>query len=160
MENSYYTHFTSPIRRSIDYFNQILLINKKDIFTMEELQNKVNHINNFEKNVKKFYRKKNRLDFIFNNKNTEEILTYGYITELNESRIRVYISEYNIDENIRLYDNKISKIIQKEINTSDTIKYIYENKTYLYNLYDKIDIKLFILVYEDNIFEKIKFQIC
>ena len=160
MENSYYTHFTSPIRRSIDYFNQILLINKKDIYTMEELQNKVNHINNFEKNVKKFYRKKNRLDFIFNNKNTEEILTYGYITELNESRIRVYISEYNLDENIRLYDNKISKIIQKELNTSETIKYIYENKTYLYNLYDKINIKLFILAYEDNIFEKIKFQIC
>ena len=127
---------------------------------MEELQNKVNHINNFEKNVKKFYRKKNRLDFIFNNKNTEEILTYGYITELNESSIRVYIPEYNLDENIRLYDNKISKIIQKELNTSETIKYIYENKTYIYNLYDKIDIKLYILVYEDNIFEKIKFQIC
>jgi exoribonuclease R len=160
MENSYYTHFTSPIRRSIDYFNQILLINKKDIYTVEELQNKVNHINNFEKNVKKFYRKKNRLDFIFNNKNTEEILTYGYITELNENRIRVYISEYNLDENIRLYDNKISKIIQKELNTSETIKYIYENKTYIYNLYDKIDIKLYILAYEDNIFEKIKFQIC
>ena len=160
MENSYYTHFTSPIRRSIDYFNQILLINKKDIYTMEELQNKVNHINNFEKNVKKFYRKKNRLDFIFNNKNTEEILTYGYITELNESRIRVYIPEYNLDENIRLYDNKISKIIHKELNTAETIKYIYENKTYIYNLYDKIDIKMFILVYEDNIFEKIKFQIC
>ena len=160
MENSYYTHFTSPIRRSIDYFNQILLINKKDIYTIEELQNKVNHINNFEKNVKKFYRKKNRLDFIFNNKNTEEILTYGYITELNESRIRVYIPEYNLDENIRLYDNKISKIIHKELNTSETIKYIYENKTYIYNLYDKIDIKLYILVYEDNIFEKIKFQIC
>ena len=160
MENSYYTHFTSPIRRSIDYFNQILLINKKDIYTMEELQNKVNHINNFEKNVKKFYRKKNRLDFIFNNKNTEEILTYGYITELNENRIRVYIPEYNLDENIRLYDNKISKIIHKELNTAETIKYIYENKTYIYNLYDKIDIKMFILVYEDNIFEKIKFQIC
>ena len=160
MENSYYTHFTSPIRRSIDYFNQILLINKKDIYTIEELQNKVNHINNFEKNVKKFYRKKNRLDFIFNNKNTEEILTYGYITELNENRIRVYIPEYNLDENIRLYDNKISKIIHKELNTAETIKYIYENKTYIYNLYDKIDIKMFILVYEDNIFEKIKFQIC
>jgi exoribonuclease R len=160
MENSYYTHFTSPIRRSIDYFNQIILINKKDIFTMEELQNKVNHINNFEKNVKKFYRKKNRLDFIFNNKNTEEILTYGYITELNENRIRVYIPEYNLDENIRLYDNKISKIIQKELNTAETIKYIYENETYIYNLYDKIELKLFILAYEDNIFEKIKFQIC
>ena len=61
------------------------------------------------------------MDFIFNNKNTEEILTYGYITELNENRIRVYIPEYNLDENIRLYDNKISKIIHKEINTSSEL---------------------------------------
>jgi len=160
MENSYYTHFTSPIRRSIDFFNQILLIDKKDRYTIEELQEKVNHINNFEKRVKKFYRKKNRLDFIFNNKNTEEILTYGYITELNENSIRVYITEYNLDENIRLYDKKISKIIHKELNTSETIQYIYENINYTYNLYDKIELKLFILAYEDNIFDKIKFQIC
>ena len=160
MENSYYTHFTSPIRRSIDFFNQILLIDKKDIYTMEELQEKVNHINNFEKNVKKFYRKKNRLDFIFNNKNTVEILTYGYITEINENRIRVYIPEYNLDENIRLFDKKISKIIHIELNTSEIIHYIYENKNYTYKLYDKIELKLFILAYEDNIFEKIKFQIC
>jgi exoribonuclease R len=160
MENSYYTHFTSPIRRSIDFLNQILLIDKKDLYTIEELQEKVNHINNFEKRVKKFYRKKNRLDFIFNNKNTQEISTYGYITELNENRIRVYIPEYNLDENIRLYDKKISKIINKELSTSEIIQYIYENNKYTYNLYDKIELKLFILVYEDNIFEKIKFQIC
>jgi exoribonuclease R len=160
MENDYYTHFTSPIRRGIDYFNQSLLINNKDIYTNEELQEKINHINNYEKNVKKFYRKKSRLDFLFKNKNTEEILTYGYITELNENSICVYIPDYNLDEKIKLYNNKISKIIYIEIISDNKLQYIYENKTYIYNLYDKLDLKLFILLSEDNIFEKIKIQIC
>ena len=158
MNNEYYTHFTSPIRRCIDFFNQYLLIEKKDKYTNEELQLIINHINSYEKNLKKFYRKKSRIDFIFNKKDINEIITEGHIVEFNNNYMRLFIPEYNLDEKIFLFHYKFNKIINIE-KTENSIEYIYEDQEYKYTLYEKLIIKIHILIYEENIFEKIKIEI-
>ena len=87
-DNSYYTHFTSPIRRSIDFYNQYLIINK-----LNKKNNKINNIelnqiienyNKFEKNLKKFYRTQNLFDFI--NKNNFDIIeTEAFILKIKKN---------------------------------------------------------------------------
>ena len=158
MNNSFYTHFTSPMRRCVDFFNQCLFIRKKDMYSKEDLTQKIDFVNYYEKNLKKFYRKKNRLDFIYLHKNNEPILTYGYISKIHENYIRIFIPKYKLDEKILLFHYKLEKTIyikKEEL----YIEYTYENKLFYYYIHQKINIKIFILSQEENLFDKIKIEV-
>ena len=159
MDNCLYTHFTSPMRRCVDFFNQALFINHKNIYHPTELQKHIDFINQYEKRLKKFYRKQRRLEFIYSNQERNQTQqTTGYISKIGDNYIRVYIPQFQLDEKVLLFHHKVKKIISIEKNET-SITYTYEQKEYYYELYQKINIELFILSQEENLMEKIKIMI-
>ena len=160
--DEYYTHFTSPIRRAIDFFIHMLIIKNKDIMENNLLEKYINYINIFTKNVRKFDRNIRRLNFLYNIKDCD-IQTYCYIIKIKNNIIKVFIPEYNLEEKCILVPKKFDKIaninytFDNDIITS--INYSYDNINGTYNLYDMIKIKLWIFTSFDNIFDKLKIEI-
>jgi len=113
----------------------------------------------YEKRLKKFYRKQRRLEFIYSNQEINQIQqTTGYISKIGDNYIRVYIPQFQLDEKVLLFHHKLKNIISIEKNET-SISYIYEQNKYYYQLYQKINIELFILSQEENLMEKIKIMI-
>ena len=169
LENDYYTHFTSPIRRAVDLFIHGLIINNNNLMTNDILELSINKINKFTKNNRKFDRNIRRFEFIYQTKkNTENIIIYCYITEIKQYSLKVYIPEYNLEEKIIIIPYKFKDIVNINLLKNDNdiifeINYYYLNddeKTEIrYNLYQKLDIKLWIFTSFDNIFDKLKIEI-
>lgn len=175
LDDNFYTHFTSPIRRSVDFFIHLLIIKEKDIYEFNVLKNIIDKINIFTKNSKKFYRNIKRLDFLYSISecNNENIITYGYIIKITERFIKVYIPEYELEEKIIIINKKFEKIVLKDvekeigINNNDVINkqvinkitFEIDNITKIYKLYDKLNLKLWVFTSFDNIFEKLKIEI-
>ena len=158
--NEYYTHFTSPIRRSIDCFIHKLIIKNEDIFNKDDLSDTINKINIFTKNVRKLDRICKRLSFIFNN-DCNHIVTYSYIIYMSDHYIKVYIPKYNLEEKIMIIPYKFKSISNSFIDEKNENKRIYIMDEYkkCFTLYEKIYIKLWIFKKAESIFEKIKIEI-
>lgn len=117
-----YSHITSPIRRFIDIINQRQLLslfyntdpyyNKSELKEFIKIANNENiNRNNLYKNYYKIYLKY----FLYiNNIKTLK----GYITDIKENKIKIYLSEYfiEIEENI----NDI-EIIKGQLKTNQKI---------------------------------------
>ena len=165
--NDYYTHFTSPIRRAVDLFIHGLIIEDKNLIEDEnELQKYIEHINIFTKNSRKFDRNVKRLEFLYNSKKLEEhIITYGYIIDISMYRIRVYIPEYKLEEKIIIIPYKfkdivkINNLLESENNSLSMIDYTIDNINYVYKLYQRLELKLWIFITSENIFDKLKLEI-
>jgi exoribonuclease R len=165
LDNEYYTHFTSPIRRSIDYYIHMLLLNKLEHINHDTLLKTIDKINIFTKNCRKFDRIIRRLNFLYDIKETNKnIETYGYIINITKNKLTLYIPEYNLEEKVVIipykYESAYKFLIEK--NTKENIiKIIYtnENFTKIYRLYEKINIKLWVFTSFENIFDKLKIEI-
>ena len=165
-DNSYYTHFTSPIRRSIDFYNQYLIINKLNKKSNEinniELNQIIENYNKFEKNLKKFYRTQNLLDFI--NKNNFDIIeTEAFILKIKKNKLKLYLIEEKMEIQHTLFPykflNNYEAIYITKNNEINKISYLIDNRVFEYNLYDKIKIQLYFYPTEININDKIKVKI-
>ena len=161
--NDYYTHFTSPIRRAIDLFTHGLLINKKDLYNTEELNRKILHINNITKKSHKLDRNIRRLDFLYRLKEKSNFIEkIGYIIEFNKNKMscNVYIPEYNLEERVYLVPHKFKSIVNfviDENNLKCTIEYNdFKREFYINKI---VNIKLWIFLLEENIFEKLRVEI-
>jgi exoribonuclease R len=166
--NDYYTHFTSPIRRAVDFFIHKLLLNQSDIYEQKDLQKYVDKINQFTKNTRKFDRVVKKLSFLFkinDNNHDKELITYAYVISIKDYKIRVFIPEYNLEEDIIIVSHKFKKIaiINKEIDdkTLELKKINVEIDDFKINfeLYQKINIKLWVFISAENIFDKLKIEI-
>ncbi len=179
MNNEYYTHFTSPIRRAIDLYIHGLIITKSDIMDKLELQKYIDKINEFTRNNRRFSRNIRRLEFLNNiklNNESGNIITDGYIIKITENKLKIYIPEYNLEENIIIIPDKFKEIAnikleynynQNIINIKYNIPTIIEfnkdlninNEYKEYKLYEKIKIKLWVFMSMENIFDKLKIEI-
>ena len=164
MGNSYYTHMTSPIRRSVDFLIHLLIIENKDVLLKEELNKYINHINIFTKNTRKFDRNTKRLEFLYNTKNLDShIETYCYIISISINKITVFIPEYNLEEKIIIIPYKFNNIANVKLDKNDytinKIEFIIDNIDKSYSLYQKLNIKLWIFMSFENIFDKLKIEI-
>jgi exoribonuclease R len=169
--NEYYTHFTSPIRRSVDFYIHSLIINniKNDQkkINKENLDKIVDNINIFTKKSRKFNRNIKRLNFIFSIKNFEEnIKTYAYIIKISNNNLTIYIPEYDLEEKVIIIPKKlenIANIVKKyDIDNNiiiNKIDFTIDEINKKYYLYQKIDIKLWIFTSFENFFDKIKIEI-
>ena len=73
-----------------------------------------------------------------------------------DTKIKIYIEELDIINNVELFNNKINSILDiKKLDNQIIIKNGY--KQINLNLFDKIRVKTSILNYENNLFRKIKF---
>jgi len=164
MENSYYTHMTSPIRRCVDFLIHLLIIENKDILEKEELNKYINIINIFTKNARKFDRNAKRLEFLYNIKKLDEnIETYCYIISISINKITVFIPEYNLEEKIIIIPYKFNNIanirLHKNNDNINKIDYSIDNIDRSYSLYEKLNIKLWVFTSFENIFDKLKIEI-
>jgi exoribonuclease R len=153
MNNEYYTHFTSPIRRAIDFHIHMLLLNK---FNNNNLEDITENINIFTKKCRKFDRNIRRLNFLYDIK--ESIETYGYVINITKNKLTLYIPEYNLEEKVVIIPYKFENIYDV-IMENNRIKYTYENIMKTYSLYEKLNIKLWVFTSFENIFDKLKIEI-
>lgn len=157
--DSYYTHFTSPIRRAVDLYIHNLILNKKDTIIKNITKEQIDKINSFTKRTRKFGNKIKRLNFLYEIKEMEKnIETFGYIIKINKNKICLYIPEYNLEEKVVLIPAKFKDIIDVEY-TPDKISYIKDEKLVTYELYQKINIKLWVFTSFENFFDKLKIEI-
>ena len=165
LDNEYYTHFTSPIRRSIDYYIHMLLLNKLKNIDHDTLLKIIDKINIFTRKCRKFDRIIRRLNFLYDVKETNKnIETYGYIINITKNKLTLYIPEYNLEEKVIIipykYESVYHVFINKDINENITkIIHTNENITKIYRLYEKINIKLWVFTSFENIFDKLKIEI-
>jgi len=95
----------------------------------------------------------------------ENIITYGYIIDINMYRIKVYIPEYNLEEHIIIIPYKfkdivkINNLLELEKSSLNMIDYTLDNKNYIYKLYQRLELKLWIFTTCENIFDKLKIEI-
>jgi exoribonuclease R len=101
------------------------------------------------------------MNYIFKIKKGEAVSELkGYITEITEKYIKVYIPYYELEEKIFIDDrhgySKLKKIefIKEE---NQIIKLKIDEKEY--NLYEEREIKVWVFIKEDNFFNKIKVEI-
>lgn len=156
-----YTHFTSPIRRSVDFYIHLLLLNKNvEKYDLDKL-------NSFVKRTRRLDRDLKRMNYIFKMKNNQVMTQVkGYIMEMTENYIKVYIPEYELEEkyfiNDRVGYSKLKKIEYElfENNNMDEnkIKKIKIDEKE-FNLYEERDIKIWVFTKEDNFYRKLKIDI-
>ena len=163
LDNEYYTHYTSPIRRGVDLFIHALILKKTDLFAKEQLQNIIEKINIFTKNCRRFDRVAQRLKFIYSIKDAKDTIdnieSYAYIIKINKNRLTVYIPEYNLEEKITIIPYKFENITTVEFDEY-SIKYSIDNESQKkYDLYQKLQIKLWVFTSFENIFDKLKIEI-
>jgi exoribonuclease R len=160
LNNEYYTHVTSPIRRSVDFIIHLLLRNKEEIFEKEEMIRIINNINLFTKNSKKFYRNIRRLEYIFSIKNEiEKKITYGYIIKISKEKLKIYIPSIGLEEKIIIIPKKLEEITDILFLDNYKIKYKIENEIKEFNLYEKINVEVHVFIKNENFFDKLKIQI-
>ena len=165
-----YTHYTSPIRRAVDFYIHALLLGKNNIFSTNVFNNIIDNINTFTKNQRKFQRQLRRLSFlvkiknIYEAKNESNLITEAYIIEIKERFLVIYIPEYKLEEKICIIQKKFEKIVKSNLilndnNEIEKINVIDETCDYTYELYQKIIIKMYIFLSFDSIFDKVKIEI-
>ena len=137
---TYYTHFTSPIRRSIDFYTHLLLRG------IDEITIDLNKVNERMKKMKKFDRDLRRMKFLFEHSEETSVESEGYVVEMNEESMRIFMPKYNLEEKIMLKDRMgYSEVEGKEME--------------VYQLYEKVKVDIFIFVKEEYIRNKIRIRI-
>jgi exoribonuclease R len=112
----YYTHMTSPIRRYADIIVHRMIY---DNYSIDETRLCIN-LNEMNGRLKKYYRDIEYIQLVQQlDKNDIELV--GYIIELYDKMITVYIKEYKLSVTFRLFNKKLDNLIN----------YIYENETNL-----------------------------
>jgi exosome complex exonuclease DIS3/RRP44 len=162
--NDFYTHYTSPIRRVVDIIIHGLIINDNELMDKTILENYLIKINEFNKKNRRFDRSIRRLEFLYNNSEKKSIITYGYVVKIDENKLKVYLPEYNLEEKIIIIPYIFNNITEKNIikdknNIIININYMVENDKFEYNIYDRLEIKIWIFITAENIFDKVKLEI-
>jgi exoribonuclease R len=170
----FYTHFTSPIRRAVDFYIHMLIFKKLDGNNNLELDLELDldldkileKINVFTKNMRKFSRQIKRLDFLYllkdnntNNTNNTNLETYCYITKITKHKISLYLPEYNLEEKVIIISYKLDDVTEIEIFNENCIKFRIDGELKEYKLFEKKNVKLHVFTSFENIFDKLKIEI-
>lgn len=156
-----YTHYTSPIRRVIDFYIQAQILGK---ITLEKniLEKYILQVNEHQKKLKKFYNYQKKLKFIYDHKE-DNIMGKAYIIKIKNNYLKLHLKEYDFQMKYYLFPYKFIKSldIKTKINDDEIneISYIIDNNKYSYKLYSVLKIKMYFFHYEKNIESKIKLKI-
>lgn len=106
---NFYTHATSPIRRWVDIINQINIVNyieNKPIVKISEA--KIDIVNKFSKNLRRFYNNYEKLKIIFDEKlNKLENIFDAFIIQISKNKIKIFIPDLNIQHSCHLVSKKL-----------------------------------------------------
>jgi exoribonuclease R len=127
----YYTHFTSPIRRYIDQIIHKMLFNIPIQFDLD-------YINKTMSNIKKFHR---QIDIWKLSDQIEDKYYEAIVINFNESKLELYIKEFNIIVKTRVFPKLVDHLINIT-NTDTSIKYEYNDNEIIFNIWNTINIKM------------------
>jgi len=136
-----YTHFTSPMRRYIDYVNHYIIYkNLKDCdINLDNLDN-LDNINKIHTYYKKIYNLRNIHILLGENQLLTQNGTIIFIED-NNLKINIYNTIINISIfNNKLIENKIINIIEK---TNEKIIFSYRDKIIKFELFQNINITIY-----------------
>jgi len=122
-----YCHITSPIRRVVDIYNQTILVSKLSVKLFIELLVDIEKVNSINKMLKRLYRDFESYSFALKLYNEELETNYnGYIYDLYENNISVYIPKLKLAINYRLFDYELDCIY--EVNLTGTTISIFNKQ--------------------------------
>ena len=138
-----YTHFTSPMRRYIDFLNHYIIFNQITDFNKIIEPDKIiflDKINNIHKYYKKIYNIRN-INCLIENKNN--IIINGTIIFIELNKIRVLIN--NLIINIKIFNKKIleNKIIEVISQNESEIIFKYKDNQIKFELFQSINIEIY-----------------
>jgi exoribonuclease R len=142
---TYYTHATSPIRRFVDLWNQICLINAIPDICGFNIRDHIHSINWRSFMIKRAYEQMNLVS-IFQSKRNEQLdkAYKGIIIGIDDDSIKIYIKKLNRSFMFRVYNKGMLNIL--DYNATD--KWFeftrYDNYTFRLELYQKIICCIFI----------------
>jgi exoribonuclease R len=155
-----YTHFTSPMRRYIDFLNHIIIYNNfnncdNKIIISQITQQQLEHINLIHTYYKKIYNIRNIHNLLGEN---DVINKKGQIIFIENNNLRVLIDK-NLIININIFNNKFidsklnNNIIQIKEQNEKTIIFSYKEKEIKFELFQYINIQLYRTKLEINPFK-------
>ena len=151
-----YTHASSPLRRFIDLINQRIAFNNLNI----DVGNLCDIINDRDKLLKNAYREIKLLDLSVLLEILEDRIYDAIVTGFDGERIKVYIPDLDMMSSIRIFNNRILKVLNIKIkDDSIDIIHLQTNSIISINLYQKIVVKTMIKMYESRLYKKIQFFI-
>lgn len=160
---SYYTHFTSPIRRYIDLLNHRhikMIINESKSSQTDHMTIclKANDINSKAKKLYKDLHYLKLADEIKNNISTKAYVI-GFSQD-NVSKITLYIPDYKIKKTLTLCHKKVIHLFKITNNlTSLNIENIQTGELFEYHLYDTVEIQITPIFNAENFYEKLKIEL-
>jgi exoribonuclease R len=143
-----YTHFTSPMRRYVDFLNHYIIYNNCKYDEIQQFID-LDKINYIHKYYKKIYNIRNINKLLDSN---DHIKKQGIITFIELNKIRILIDDLLITVNIfdkKLLEHKIINIIKQD---SIQIEFEYKENKIKYCLGQSIDIEIYKNKLETNSF--------
>ena len=154
----YYTHATSPVRRFVDIINQINLMKYLDNKPLMILSNKkLNEINLFNKNLRKFYNNYKKLKLIYSLGN-EDNEYFAHIIEIKKYKIKLYIPDLDIEHNCKIISPKLEKLNLIQFN-EEKEELLFSETEITIKKYDYVKISLTLFPSEIMFNKKINIKI-
>jgi exoribonuclease R len=149
-----YTHFTSPIRRCVDFYVHLVLRDKiTERIDIIPLQEKMKRIRKLDRDIQK-------MKFIFNTRDEQLQDIYdAYILDIDSSKLNIYIPSLNLEEKIYWKDRKGYHELQGfefYMNEENEPKIRKEEQEW--RVGSKIQIRLYLFRKEEIFHQKIKIQ--
>lgn len=138
---TYYTHATSPIRRFVDFWNQICLINAIPAICDFNIRDHIHSINWRSFMIKRAYEQMNLVSIFQSKRNKQLDKAYeGIIIGIDDDSVKIYIKKLNRSFMFRIYN--------KGTDYCATDKYIqfirHDNHKLQLNLYQTVICRIFI----------------
>ena len=154
---NYYTHATSPIRRFVDFWNQICLKFSIPEFNIRDYIHSINWKNVL---IKRAYEQMNLVSIFHSKKNAKLDSSYdGIIIGIDDDSIKIYIKKLNRIFRFRVYNRGMLNVI--DYNATDSyIEFMrYDNETLRLELYQKIICRIFINIAQYEWANKVGIQL-
>lgn len=160
LDLSYYTHFTSPIRRYAD-----LLIHRimDDQQSVQDLQLTCDKINETNKKIGRADRDCQKMTLIHSIRHKKFVRTNAYVTGIvpnTKNRITLFIPQYNVSHPVQVFNHRLEQFLEYQHRENIfRVRHKQTNQVYELYLYDEVQIKIVSLASHDVFNQKLNITI-